>query len=133
MRPTMLAIWTLASALTMGAAARADVPAAPSSTPSQAVTAESTHSAHATATSVAPTAAPEAKPAGPDAAAVAQERDEQDRVICKKVTETGTLGRKKKLCMTAEQWDAHRQAARSTMRGIDNAAGTQDSGVPGGG
>ena len=75
-------------------------------------------------------ATPAAAPAAPAAAVAAAD---EDPMICKKITETGTLGRRKKLCMTASQWEEHRKAARGVMRGIDSAAGTQNSGVPGGG
>jgi invasion protein IalB len=118
MRPTPLAAWTLAALWVLAVEVRADAqpaaPAEPASIPTAA-------------------AAATAQPTSRGTEAVAEERAEQDRMICKKATETGTLGRKKKVCMTAEQWEAHRQAARSTMRSIDNSAGTQNSGVPGGG
>jgi hypothetical protein len=59
---------------------------------------------------------------------------EEDPMVCKKITETGTLGRRKKLCMTASQWDEQRKNARGIMRGIDSGAGAQGpGGVPAGG
>jgi hypothetical protein len=54
-------------------------------------------------------------------------------MVCKKITETGTLGRRKKVCMTASEWEQQRKNARGIMRGIDSAAGAQNSGVSGGG
>ena len=54
-------------------------------------------------------------------------------MVCKKITETGTLGRRKKLCMTASQWEEHRKAARGVMRSIDAGAGAQPGQNVGGG
>ena len=55
-------------------------------------------------------------------------------MICKKTTETGTLGRKKKVCMTAKQWEVQRENARGTMRRIDAGAGAAGpAGTPGSG
>jgi hypothetical protein len=64
---------------------------------------------------------------------VAAAEAEEDRMICKKITETGTLGRRKKLCMTASQWEDHRKAARGVMRSIDAGAGAQPGQNVGGG
>jgi hypothetical protein len=84
----------------------------------------------APAAPAAPAAPVAAAPAAAPAAAVAAA---EDPMICKKITETGTLGRKKKLCMTASQWEEHRKNARGVMRSIDSGAGAQNSGVSGGG
>jgi hypothetical protein len=55
-------------------------------------------------------------------------------MICKKTLETGTLGRKKKVCMTAKQWEVQRENARGTMRRIDAGAGAAGpAGTPSGG
>jgi hypothetical protein len=54
-------------------------------------------------------------------------------MVCKKITETGTLGRKRKVCMPASEWEQHRKNARGVMQGINSAAGAQNSGVAGGG
>ncbi len=54
-------------------------------------------------------------------------------MVCKKITETGTLGRKKKLCMTASQWDEHRKNARGVMGRINAGAGAQPGQNVGGG
>jgi hypothetical protein len=57
---------------------------------------------------------------------------DEDPMVCKKITETGTLGRRKKVCMTASQWEEQRKNARGIMRGIDSGAGAQGpGGVPG--
>jgi len=53
---------------------------------------------------------------------------EEDPIVCKKTTETGTLGRKKKVCMTASEWEQRRNAARDFMRRIYSGAGSQQSG-----
>jgi len=115
MRPTPLAAWTLAALGALAVEVRADAtpaaPAEPASTPA------------------APAAA-QAEPATRVAEATAEERAEEDRIICKKSTETGTLGRKKKVCMPASQWEAHREAARTIMRNVGTGVATQNSGVP---
>lgn len=71
-----------------------------------------------------------AAPAAPAAAVAAAD---EDPMVCKKITETGTLGRKKKLCMTASQWEEHRKNARGVMRSIDAGAGAQPGQNVGGG
>jgi hypothetical protein len=53
---------------------------------------------------------------------------EEDPIVCKKTTETGTLGRKKKVCMTASEWEQRRNAAREFMRRIYSGAGAQQNG-----
>jgi hypothetical protein len=59
---------------------------------------------------------------------------DENPMICKKTIETGTLGRKKKVCMTAKQWEVQREAARGTMRRIDSGAGAAGpAGTPGSG
>lgn len=59
---------------------------------------------------------------------------DEDPMVCKKITETGTLGRKKKLCMTASQWEEHRKAGRGVMDRINSGAGAAGpGGVPSGG
>jgi hypothetical protein len=102
------------------AAADPVVPTAPVAHPAPAATA-------APVAAAAPAAAAAAAPAAAVAAA------EEDPMICKKITETGTLGRKKKLCMTASQWEDHRKAARGVMRSIDSGAGAQPGQNVGGG
>ncbi len=80
----------------------------------------------------APVAA--AAPAAPAAAAATVAAVDENPMICKKITETGTLGRRKKLCMTAKQWEVQREAARGTMRRIDSGAGAAGpAGTPGSG
>jgi hypothetical protein len=54
---------------------------------------------------------------------------EPDPVICRSQVETGTMGRKQKICMTKSQWDAQRDAARRFKRSVDQSRSTQ----PGGG
>ncbi len=77
--------------------------------------------AHAPAPAAPAAAAAEAKPE-----VVAQE---DDPIVCRSQVETGTIGRKQKICMTKSQWEAQRQAARRFKRGIDQSRSTQ----PGGG
>lgn len=83
---------------------------------------DTTHTPPAEGSAQKPAAA-----AAPDAktAAVAEE----DPVICRSQIETGTMGRKQKICMTKSQWDAQREAARRFKRSVDQSRSTQ----PGGG
>jgi hypothetical protein len=107
------------------AAANAVAPAAPAA--HAAPVAPAAPVAHpAPAATAAPVAA-----AAPAAAAATVAAAEEDPMVCKKITETGTLGRKRKVCMTAAQWEQQRKNARGIMRGIDSGAGAQGPvGVP---
>ena len=76
---------------------------------------------------VAPAAA--AAPAAPAATVAAVDADP---MVCKKLTETGTLGRKKKLCMPASEWEENRKNARGVMGRINAGAGAAGPvGTPG--
>ena len=66
----------------------------------------------AAAPAAAAAAAAAAAPAAPAAAVAAAD---EDPMVCKKITETGTLGRKKKLCMPASEWEQHRKSARGVI------------------
>jgi len=70
-----------------------------------------------------PVAAAPAAAVAPVAPAATVAAVDENPMICKKTVETGTLGRKKKVCMTAKQWEVQREAARGTMRRIDSGAG----------
>jgi hypothetical protein len=70
---------------------------------------------------------PAADAAAPDAKLAAAA--EEDPVICRSRVETGTIGRKQKVCMTKSQWEAQRDAARRFKRSVDQSRSTQ----PGGG
>jgi hypothetical protein len=87
----------------------------------------------ALADSAGPSAASPVEPvasAAPTAAAAAPAATaEEDPVICRTRVETGTIGRKQKVCMTKSQWDAQREAARRFKRSVDQSRSTQ----PGGG
>ena len=96
------------------------------------VVAPAAPAAPATPVAAAPAAAAAAA-AAPAAPAAAVAAADEDPMICKKITETGTLGRKKKLCMPASEWEQHRKSARGLMNGINSKAGAQNSGVSGGG
>lgn len=78
-------------------------------------------------------AAHTAAPAGPAAAAAEAKPEavaaEDDTIVCRSQVETGTIGRKQKICMTKSQWEAQRQAARRFKRSVDQSRSTQ----PGGG
>ena len=96
------------------AANHAGVPAAPAAAADPA--------AHAAAPAAPAAAAAEAKPE-----AVAA--NDEDPIVCRSQVETGTIGRKQKVCMTKSQWEAQRQAARRFKRSVDQSRSTQ----PGGG
>ena len=53
---------------------------------------------------------------------------EEDPVICRSRVETGTLGRKQKICMTKSQWTAQKDAARRYMKGINQSRAAQGGG-----
>lgn len=88
----------------------------------------------ATPAAAADPAAHAAGPAAP-AAAAAEAKPEavaanvEDPIVCRSQVETGTIGRKQKICMTKSQWEAQRQAARRFKRSVDQSRSTQ----PGGG
>ena len=65
-------------------------------------------------------ATPEAKPETVAA--------DDDPVVCRSQVETGTMGRRQKICMTKSQWEAQRDAARRFKRSIDQSRGTQPCG-----
>jgi hypothetical protein len=59
----------------------------------------------------------ETKPAQPTAAPQAQTAD--DRIVCKRVEQTGTRLRKGKVCKTLSQWRAQEAAARKILTDAD--------------
>ena len=100
------------------AAHHAEVPATPAAAADPA--------AHAAGPAAPAAAAAEAKPeAKPEAVAA----NVEDPIVCRSQVETGTIGRKQKVCMTKSQWEAQRQAARRFKRSVDQSRSTQ----PGGG
>lgn len=118
-----------------GAYANNAGPAAPAEAAS-AASAAAPAAAAAPAQPAAPAVDAAAHPAAPaDAATTAAEAKpeavaaEDDPIVCRSQVETGTIGRKQKICMTKSQWEAQRQAARRFKRGIDQSRSTQ----PGGG
>jgi hypothetical protein len=97
-------------------------PAAPVDAKAQAEPAAAADAAaHAPATTAPAAAAADAKPE-----VVATE---DDPIVCRSRIETGTMGRRQKVCMTKSQWQAQTDAARRFKRGIDQSRSTQ----PGGG
>ena len=103
-----------AAAAQPAAANHAEVPAAPA--------AGADPAAHAAAPAGPAAAAAEAKPETVAA-------NDEDPIVCRSQVETGTIGRKQKICMTKSQWEAQRQAARRFKRSVDQSRSTQ----PGGG
>lgn len=95
----------------------AGVPAAPAAAADPAA-----HAAAPAAPAAAAAAAAEAKPETVAA-------NDEDPIVCRSQVETGTIGRKQKICMTKSQWEAQRQAARRFKRSVDQSRSTQ----PGGG
>lgn len=87
----------------------------------------------ATAPAAAPTKVAEATTAqGAKPANATTEAAADDPVICRTEYETGSRVRKNKICMTKSQWDAHTQAARRFMHGIDQSRSTQPGNGNGG-
>lgn len=74
----------------------------------------------AEATTAAATALPSSAPTQPAA--------EQDPMVCRTQVETGTLGRRYKICMTKSQWEKHRLATRKFMNTINRSRATQPGG-----
>jgi hypothetical protein len=106
-------------------AAAASASPAPAAAP-EASTGPAQPAAHAAAPAAPAAAAAEAKPeAKPETVAA----NDEDPIICRSQVETGTIGRKQKICMTKSQWEAQRQAARRFKRSVDQSRSTQ----PGGG
>jgi hypothetical protein len=133
MTATCLAVWSIPGALADSAepAAAATVePAAPVSPTAAAAPVapvavhDTTHTPSADGSAQKPAADAAAVPDAKAAAAA-----EDDPVICRSQVETGTMGRKQKICMTKSQWDAQRDAARRFKRSVDQSRSTQ----PGGG
>jgi len=106
------------------AAATSPAPAAVPEAPT--LPAQPAAATHAEVPAVPAAAAAEVKPeAKPETVAA----NEEDPIICRSQVETGTIGRKQKICMTRSQWEAQRQAARRFKRSVDQSRSTQ----PGGG
>jgi hypothetical protein len=104
-------------------------PAATSSTAGVAAPAAHTPAPSAPAaaqTKVAEATTAGAKPAGAEAEGVAD-----DPVICRTEYQTGSRVRKNKICMTQSQWEAHTQAARRFMHGIDQSRAVIQPGAGG--
>lgn len=44
--------------------------------------------------------------------------DEGEKVVCKRIEDTGSRVRKTKVCHTKAEWDAQEKGAQETLRGI---------------
>jgi hypothetical protein len=126
-----LAAWSIPGALADSAeasAAAAVEPAAPATAAAAPAAPVAVHD-----TTHTPPAEGSAQKPGTDAAAATDARMaaavEEDPIVCRTRVETGTIGRKQKVCMTKSQWDAQREAARRFKRSVDQSRSTQ----PGGG
>jgi hypothetical protein len=87
--------------------------------------------APAPASAVAPAAAPAERVAAADAPAKATSAEPvaaADEVVCRTQVETGTIGRRNKICMTRSEWEQHRQASRKYLRAINQSRATQPGG-----
>jgi len=87
--------------------------------------------APAPASAVAPAAAPAERVAAADAPAKATSAEPvaaADEVVCRTQVETGTIGRRNKICMTRAEWEQHRQASRKYLRAINQSRSTQPGG-----
>lgn len=61
--------------------------------------------------------------ASPAAYAQEDEADNLDKVVCKRVTETGSLVKKKKVCLTKRQWNKVAENGRSMGQGMQEDNG----------
>jgi hypothetical protein len=104
---------------TPGPASKEDAATAPAAAP-------------APATAVASeAAAPAERVAAADATASATSAEQvaaADEVVCRTQVETGTIGRRNKICMTKREWEEHRQASRKYLRAINQSRSTQPGG-----
>lgn len=129
---TCLAVWSIPGALadSSGASTAAPIqpvaPVAPTAAAAP-VAPVAVHDTTHTPPSEGSAQKPAADAAAPDAKLAAAA--EEDPVICRSRVETGTIGRKQKVCMTKSQWEAQRDAARRFKRSVDQSRSTQ----PGGG
>jgi pyruvate/2-oxoglutarate dehydrogenase complex dihydrolipoamide acyltransferase (E2) component len=97
---------------------------------------ETAPAAPAAATAPAKAVAPEAAaPAervaaadAPAAAASAESAAADDPMVCRTQVETGTIGRRQKICMTKSEWEKHRQASRKYLRSVNQSRSTQPGG-----
>ncbi len=96
-------------------AAPAAPPAAPA--PAKAVAPEAAAPAERVAAADAPAAAASAESAAAD-----------DPMVCRTQVETGTIGRRQKICMTKSEWEKHRQASRKYLRSVNQSRSTQPGG-----
>jgi uncharacterized protein (DUF2147 family) len=102
--------------------------------PQQAVSADAAAvpTAQAAATAAASDAgAPAERVAAADAPASATRAEPSaadDPMVCRTHVETGTIGRKQKICMTKSQWEQHRQASRKYLKSINQSRSTQPGG-----
>lgn len=67
------------------------------------------------------------------AQAKVQTAAEEDKLICKRLEETGTRLRKHKVCRTESEWEAQAKAAQEFAKSNERRSGTQGRGIPGAG
>ena len=59
--------------------------------------------------------------------------DAQDEIVCKRVEETGSRLKSRKICKTESEWKAQRDGAKDFMKDVDRASSTQPRGLGNGG
>jgi hypothetical protein len=125
----MLAGAVFALAQIDGAQAQSDhvsVPVSQQAVPDAAPTAQAAAKADAPEA-----AAPPERAASADAKASATSAESaaaDDPMVCRTQVETGTIGRRQKICMTKSEWEQHRQASRKYLRAINQSRSTQPGG-----
>lgn len=125
----MLVGAVLALARIDGAPAQSDqasVPVSQQAVPAAAPTAQA--AAKADAPEAAAPAERVAAADAPAAAASAESAAADDPMVCRTQVETGTIGRRQKICMTRSEWEKHRQASRKYLRAINQSRSTQPGG-----
>jgi hypothetical protein len=64
----------------------------------------------------------------PAAASSAESAAADDPVVCRTYIETGTIGRRQKVCMTKSEWENHRQASKKFLKAVNQSRSTQPGG-----
>jgi hypothetical protein len=59
--------------------------------------------------------------------------DGEDEIVCKRVEETGSRLKSRKICRTESEWKAMRDGAKDFMKDVDKGASTQPRDLGAGG
>lgn len=101
----------------------AQAPSAASGSESASAPSPAVDPAPATGIAVTLARVPDAEDEGAEAPA-----PEEDPMICRTQVETGTIGRRNKICMTKSQWAAHTRATRKWVGAMQRSRSTQPGG-----